>query len=39
MILALQVAQDHYKLLNERIAEQDRKIITSVKHDERYQLL
>jgi len=39
LMLELQVAQDHYKLLNERIAAQDRKILNSVKQDERCQLL
>ena len=35
----LQVAHDHYKQLNERITEQDRKIQASAKQDERCQLL
>jgi len=39
LIQELQVAHDHYKQLNERITEQDRKIQASVKQDERCQLL
>ncbi len=39
LLLELQVAHDHYLLLNERIAEQDRKILIAVKQDERCQLL
>lgn len=39
LLLELQVAHDHYLLLNERIATQDRKIADAVKHDERCQLL
>lgn len=39
LIQELQIAHDHYLYLNERIAEQDGKIIAAVKEDERCQLL
>lgn len=39
LILELQIAQDHYFSLNEKIAEQDRKIKDAVKQDDRCQLL
>ncbi len=39
LLLELQVAHDHYLLLNERIAVQDAKLAQLVKQDERCQLL
>lgn len=39
LLLELQKAHDHYLLLNERIAIQDRKIAEAVKQDDRCQLL
>lgn len=39
LILELQIAHDHYLLLNERIAGQDVKIAQMVKQDERCELL
>ncbi len=39
LIQELQVAHDHYHYLNERIDEQDKKILQYVKNDERCQIL
>ena len=39
LLLELQVAHDHYLLLNEKVAVQDRKILQAVKQNERCQLL
>ena len=39
LVLELQVAHDHYLLLNEKITVQDQKIKQAVKQDERCQLL
>ncbi len=39
LLLELQMAHDHYLLLNERIAVQDRKIKQIVKQDDHCQLL
>jgi len=39
LLLELQVAHDHYLLLNEKITVQDQKIKQAVKQDERCQLL